>query len=160
MAYTTPKTWNVGELLTSSDMNKYVRDNVSYLKPFTDRMKALYYVTNTNTTSTTSGTAVSVHADYTQNIAMTGGRMMVGFTAELTKTNATQTVVALRIAGIQSTRTFFMPASLLGGVVSPVWVDQVIQTGTTAIDLQFYSTVAGQTSGITVRQFWVTELFA
>lgn len=31
MAWTTPKTWAVGELLTAADMNAYVRDNTEYL---------------------------------------------------------------------------------------------------------------------------------
>ncbi len=31
MAYTTPKTWAVGDVLTAADMNTYVRDNVSFL---------------------------------------------------------------------------------------------------------------------------------
>ena len=31
MAYTTPKTYNVGDVLTASDMNTYQRDNISYL---------------------------------------------------------------------------------------------------------------------------------
>lgn len=29
--WTTPKTWNVGDVLTAADMNTYVRDNTSYL---------------------------------------------------------------------------------------------------------------------------------
>ena len=31
MSWTSPKTWSVGDLLTSSDMNTYVRDNTSFL---------------------------------------------------------------------------------------------------------------------------------
>ena len=31
MAYTTPKTWAVGNVLTASDMNTYVRDNAAFL---------------------------------------------------------------------------------------------------------------------------------
>ena len=31
MAWTSPKTWSVGEVLTSTDMNTYVRDNTEFL---------------------------------------------------------------------------------------------------------------------------------
>ena len=31
MAFTTPKTWSFGEILTSTDMNTYVRDNTLFL---------------------------------------------------------------------------------------------------------------------------------
>jgi hypothetical protein len=31
MAWNTPKTWNVGDILTASDMNTYVRDNTAFL---------------------------------------------------------------------------------------------------------------------------------
>ena len=31
MAWNTPKTWGVGDILTASDMNTYVRDNTDYL---------------------------------------------------------------------------------------------------------------------------------
>lgn len=32
MAFTTPKTWSVGELVTAANMNTHLRDNLSYLK--------------------------------------------------------------------------------------------------------------------------------
>jgi len=32
MAYTTPKTYSVGDVLTASDMNTYQRDNIAYLE--------------------------------------------------------------------------------------------------------------------------------
>lgn len=32
MAWTAPKTWSVGELVTAANMNTHVRDNLSYLK--------------------------------------------------------------------------------------------------------------------------------
>lgn len=31
MAWSSPKTWNVGDVLTAADMNTYVRDNAGYL---------------------------------------------------------------------------------------------------------------------------------
>jgi hypothetical protein len=39
MAYTTPKTWSVGDVLTASDMNTYVRDNAAFLKSSVDNVE-------------------------------------------------------------------------------------------------------------------------
>lgn len=38
MTWTLPKTWNVGDVLTSTDMNTYVRDNSNYLYGDTARV--------------------------------------------------------------------------------------------------------------------------
>jgi hypothetical protein len=35
VAWTTPKTWNVGDILTAADMNTYVRDNTKWLLAIT-----------------------------------------------------------------------------------------------------------------------------
>ena len=32
MAWTTPKTWTIGELVTADDLNTHLRDNLSHLK--------------------------------------------------------------------------------------------------------------------------------
>jgi hypothetical protein len=56
MAWTTPKTWTTGEVLTSSDMNTYVRDNLSHLNQFGGALVArstnLNVADSTNTTVT------------------------------------------------------------------------------------------------------------
>lgn len=36
MSWTTPRTWNVGELVTKAIMDTHVRDNLSYLKGIAD----------------------------------------------------------------------------------------------------------------------------
>lgn len=51
MAWTTPKTWATGEVLTSTDMNVFVRDNLKYLKPSFG--EAVGSGTDFSTTSTT-----------------------------------------------------------------------------------------------------------
>jgi hypothetical protein len=56
MSWTTPKTWATGEVLTSSDMNTYVRDNTAALREFggalVGRSTNLNVADNTNTTVT------------------------------------------------------------------------------------------------------------
>lgn len=49
--YTSPKTWNVGDVLTASDMNVYVRDNTLYFRGGNGGVidvTAGFRVTNTN----------------------------------------------------------------------------------------------------------------
>lgn len=46
MAYTAPRTWTNGEIVTDTIMNAHVRDNLIYLKSQTD-VAALYNATNT-----------------------------------------------------------------------------------------------------------------
>lgn len=53
MAWTSPKTWVVGDVLTASDMNTYVRDNANALYAVTS-------VTSWKDVATGSGTATSV----------------------------------------------------------------------------------------------------
>ena len=36
MAWTTPKSWTIGELVSASDMNEQVRDNMDHLKLIVD----------------------------------------------------------------------------------------------------------------------------
>jgi hypothetical protein len=40
MAYTTPKTWATNDLLTATDMNTYIRDNVAWLATDKPRVRA------------------------------------------------------------------------------------------------------------------------
>jgi hypothetical protein len=60
MAWTTPKTWAAGELLTASDMNTYLRDELNYLasgRPY----NASSFTAGASTTSTSySDTGLSV----------------------------------------------------------------------------------------------------
>lgn len=53
MSWTTPKTWIVGDVLTASDMNTYVRDNANALYAVTS-------ITSWTDVATGSGTATSV----------------------------------------------------------------------------------------------------
>jgi len=47
MAWTTPKTWSVGEVLTAANMNLHLRDNLNFLKPEVARKTADQGVSST-----------------------------------------------------------------------------------------------------------------
>ena len=51
MAWTNPRTWNVGELVTKAIMDAHVRDNLSYLKTAVDTLEIKSYpvILNTDT---------------------------------------------------------------------------------------------------------------
>ena len=77
MAWTTPKTWAVDELVTASDLNTHIRDNLNALKvPPTD-----HYELNEGSDYTTSSTSF-VDVDATNlalTITTTGGDVLVHF---------------------------------------------------------------------------------
>lgn len=67
MAYTTPKTWSVGEVLTASDMNTYVSDNTAalaaraYFVPLTTALTADDWSGN-DTKSVSANNALDLNA--------------------------------------------------------------------------------------------------
>ncbi len=77
MAWTAPKTWSVGETLTSSDMNTQIRDNMVALKePPTD----LYEVNEGSDYTTAQTSFVDVDATNLKlTITTTGGDVLIGF---------------------------------------------------------------------------------
>jgi hypothetical protein len=70
--WTTPKNWNVGELLIASDLNTHLRDNLEWLK---DRTTAYAAIASTTTTSTSfvqvTGSSV--------NLTSVGGKIRMQF---------------------------------------------------------------------------------
>lgn len=67
MAWTTPRTWTDGEIVTKAIMDTHVRDNLDYLKDRLDGAAKQYIRTATNYT-TTSASLVAVDAT---NLALT-----------------------------------------------------------------------------------------
>lgn len=62
MAWSTPKTWNVGDVLTASDMDTYVRDNTNFLyqRPYILAYNSvLVSVPNSSVTPVTLGTVLA-----------------------------------------------------------------------------------------------------
>lgn len=83
MAYVTPITWDVDQLVTAEELNEQIRDNISALKtPPTDTVEldeASDYTTN-------SASWVDVGAALSLTLTTTGGDVMVGFMGTLVHT--------------------------------------------------------------------------
>jgi len=77
MGWTTPRTWATGELVTAVLLNEQMRDNLSYLHV----PNHFEVQETTGTYATTSATLVAVHANYTKNITLSGGHLLVGVVA-------------------------------------------------------------------------------
>lgn len=73
MAWTTPRSWSTGELVTASMMNVHVRDNLNYLLS-----RTLFYVIEaTSTYTTTSTTYTAVNAAFNQTVTTSGGTVAI-----------------------------------------------------------------------------------
>ena len=94
MAWTSPKTWSFGEVLTSTDMNTYVRDNTQALfdgdGSVIKQVKQVITTTDFTTTSDTlvdlTGVTVTVVPSYAAN------RIVMFFTANTSNADNSRTV--------------------------------------------------------------------
>lgn len=77
MTWTTPKTWQVDELLTAADLNTHLRDNLNALKAPPTAHVACAESSDYTTTSTTFVDVDS--SKLTLTITTNGGDVMVGF---------------------------------------------------------------------------------
>lgn len=82
MAWTAPKTW-AGDLLTSSDFNTHIRDNLLWLKAPTSGRVTLANAITTTSTSWADATGLSV------TMTTNGGNVLVLFTAMATHSGGT-----------------------------------------------------------------------
>ncbi len=84
MAYTAPRTWVAGEIVTATLMNTHLRDNLIALKDPPSAASSLN-VSDLSTTSTSftniDGTNLSL------SVTTTGGDLMVGFSGSFVMTN-------------------------------------------------------------------------
>lgn len=83
MAWTTPKTWNTGDLVTAADLNTHVRDNMNVLFAPSNFQEVVGTSTDFNTTSTS-------YVDITGmslSITTVGGNLLVVVTGRLSTTN-------------------------------------------------------------------------
>ncbi|HVO70081.1 MAG TPA: hypothetical protein VMT24_08550 [Aggregatilineaceae bacterium] len=172
MAWTTPKTWNVDELLTAANLNTHLRDNLNALKaPPTDH----YECDEASEYTTTSTSFVDVDGT---NLALTittsGGDVLVHFHASVVHTNNGKIFFDMTLDGSRISRD----DGFLGGYVSNAgagntassWMSFtrlvtgvaagehtfVLQWRTTASTAKLF---AGATTGQDVHpQFWAREV--
>jgi hypothetical protein len=83
MAWTTPKTWTVRELVTASMMNTHVRDNLNFL--LSGRAKQTIKRDNGATYTTTSTSFVDIDGTNLKvDLTTAGGAVLVGFAGTIT----------------------------------------------------------------------------
>lgn len=95
MAWTSPKTWT-SEVLTSTDMNTYMRDNQSHLYTRIGNNDVRKIdTTNYATASGTYGSLSGVSGTITTN----GGNVLVGFHGAIENSNAKRTYFDIDVDG-------------------------------------------------------------
>lgn len=172
MAYTTPKTWS-SELVTVTDMNTYIRDNMLALKdPPSDNYES---DEGADYTTTSTGWA-QVDADWALTITTTGGDVMLGFVCSADNNTAGEQLyfnvyvssLATRVVGDDGICTFEMPTSTTSRpqVVSFMFLLTGLSAGSHTFTLQWKVSggtgkiyAGAGTSGYDVHpQFWAREV--
>jgi len=90
MTWTTPKTWGTGDLVTATDLNTHLRDNLSYLKT-----AITFDVAEVDTSYSSSEIASFVDVDasnVTLTVSTRGKLALVGFELAAYQTNTTQAI--------------------------------------------------------------------
>ena len=90
MAYTTPKTWAVDELLAATDMNTYVRDNVAALKNPPSFLTA--FASGALVLSTTATTFTAISSALSASLGTYGGDIMVFIQLQLAGDKGTRRI--------------------------------------------------------------------
>lgn len=99
MAFTTPRTWVTGELITASIMNTHIRDNLLYLIS-----RNLFYVLeSTSTYTTTSTTFTAVHANFSKTVTTSGGTVVLYLSGILSSSASVATYIGVSVDGATPT---------------------------------------------------------
>jgi hypothetical protein len=122
MAWTTPKTWSVGETLTAANFNLHIRDNLNFLKTQTARSIADQSVPNTTMTDAT-GMAFTIGASETWLVSIACAHHVGG--NEDVKTTWTVPAGA-------TGRQWYQASSALGSASAAIGSDLVAGTSGTA----------------------------
>jgi hypothetical protein len=114
MAWTAPRTWNVGELVTASMMNTHVRDNLSALKT-----PPSSYVDINTTDFTTSSTSFTALTGYTVTVDGAGGDMLCTCTMTWNHSSATGRIYFnLYLDGVAQVADDGIASFYLGGMTN------------------------------------------
>ena len=172
MAWTTPLTWEDGRLVTASDMNTYISDNLTHLY---DRLATNdeYTANEASDYTTTSTSFVDIDAtNLSLTITTHGGDVLVGFTGFVQLSGAGTQYVHFNV-DVDGSPQFADDG--LGGawdagtrkLVSFVVLIEGLTAGSHTFKLKWKSQIGGTitlyagagTSNLDVHpQFWVQEL--
>lgn len=164
MAWTTPKTWEDGEIVDQDDLNTHIRDNLNYLKDRIDGDNAAQYATevtaNTQAETWTDVDGTNLNLTITTNggdvaITIIGGAYNSG--------NLTRGVdIGVQVDGttdytIITRDNDFWGETGLGDSISCTYILSGLAAGSHSFKLRFKRTGAGGTAYIEVYQFDVRE---
>jgi len=143
VAFTTPKTWSFGEILTSTDMNVYVRDNTDEL-----------FTRDTNASLLTSGTLPAARLpNHSANLLTTGtvatGRLPAGTVLQVVQTEKTDSYSTTSntiadVTGVSVSITPGFTSSKVLVTITGVYTVSTDASPNNAIQ-RFYLTNAGNT---------------
>lgn len=160
MAWTNPKTWTVGAILSASDLNTHVRDNLNELKnPPTKTVEP------TTARTTTSTSFVTVDGTFFKHsLTTTGGDVLVGFQGVVTSsTNATVSftveVDGVKVSGA-STHGIWKGVNVgTGGAgVTLSWLATGLSPGVHTFELFWKTSTGTLTLEANTNQFWAREI--
>lgn len=156
MAWSTPKTWGT-EVLTSADMNQYIRDNQNYLKdalgsqtlPFENMPRNVTYSTNVTSWANVDPT------NLTATLTTTGGNVLLGLQASCRTHTSGQ--IDLRVA-VDGNNIFYIriQRNEYHNNASFVGVAYGLTAGSHVFSLQWKTT--GGTNYLVAPLFWVREV--
>ena len=159
MAWTTPVDWTVGQMLTSTDLNK-VNANLNALKTPPSDVKKGAGPSNFTTSSTTF---VVVDSSLNISLTTTGGDILIGFTGVLATGGGSTTTIDFDIDGVRmgaySTGGGLMIAG--SGTVTTVALANGITAGTHSIKLVWKVNTGGASlyNGLSaIPVFWAREV--
>ncbi|GEM_PF-379305 len=178
MTWNTPITWLVDQLVTESDLNEQVRDNLNYLKGRVDTPATAHYtLTETTDYSTSSLTFVDVdNVKLALTLNTNGGDVLVSFFGAIYAPNTQENAVYFDVAvnGVRrgGDEGVIMVASKNGsgltiqtGTFAFTLLVTGLSAGTHTFKLQWrvlqypMSLRSGGTTPYNVRsQFWVREV--
>jgi len=152
MAWTTPRTWTLGELITKTIMDTHVRDNLLALKePPSDQVIR----NNLGVYTTTSTTLVAVDsANLKVTLTTYGGDVLVWFVGTFSATAGTVLLLDILIDGTTRVGAGFegLLAQGLGTGKTVVTIPPIVVSGLAAGEHNFVLLWRG-TGGATLRLF-------
>lgn len=166
--WTSPRTWVTNELVTAPLMNAHIRDNMDYL--YTRPRDVDNANAGANYTTTATSFADVSTSDLSLTVTTTGGRVLVGFTANVyvvaTAVRAYFNITVDGVAAVADDGLIVMQASANPSLVSFVFMTDILSVATHMIRVQWKTNAgtlgmysgAGTASFDVHPQFWALEV--
>jgi hypothetical protein len=116
MAWTNPKTWTVGEILTSADMNTYVRDNTLQLAR--GRIATATYTQDSGTSYPGGNLASVTHTFVSSRLYRV--KLTIPNWVKQSTSDVVQVIVRRNTTDLSALATYYLPSGQNG---TPVYVE-------------------------------------